>query len=305
MSYPINTPTPSGTTSPVETRALAPYYRLTSLMRLPGKTGTGVYNEATLYCAGDTLRLGWTSPTVDSRLRRGDIVTVREGRARAPRPEVLPVLRIARVDQPVAAVNPFELVPSSWLNDRVLAQRAKNLWEQMDRPLQHLLNAVLWDGARFYRYVTGPVSLAEYPASPGGTFRRAVALAEEAVLLADGLPNVARGVLIAAALLHEAGKADDFRVAPDGRGLALSERGRWVGYQHTLLEWLGVARTKVIVPDAWYLLLVHVLIAFHRPPESPQAIETAILKVAHGFIDSPERVRNADRLIACASPSLH
>ena len=310
MSYPIdrhtiNTPPPSGTTSPVDTRALAPYYRLTSLMRLPGKTGTGVYNEATLYCAGDTLRLGWTSPTVDSRLRRGDIVTVREGRARAPHPEVLPVLRIARVDQPVAAVNPFDLVPSSWLHDRALAQRAKNLWEQMERPLQHLVNAVLWDGARFYRYVTGPVSVAAYPAPPGGTFRRAVALAEEAVLLADGLPNVARGVLIAAALLHEAGKADDFRVAVDGSGVTLSERGRWIGFEYTVLEWLGVARTKSIVPDALYLLLVHVLIAFHRPPESPQAIETAILKVARGFIDSPERVRNADRLIACASPSLH
>ena len=94
-------------------------------------------------------------------------------------------------------------------------------------------------------------------------------------------------------------------MAPDGRGLALSERGRWVGYQHTLLEWLGVARTKVIVPDALYLLLVHVLIAFHRPPESPQAIETAILKVARGFIDSPERLRNADRLIPCARQTLH
>ena len=305
MSYPINTPTPSGTTSPVETRALAPYYRLTSLMRLPGKTGIGVYNEATLYHAGDTLRIGWTSQTVDSRLRRGDIVTVREGRARGPRPEVLPVLRIARVDHPVAAVNPFDLAPGSWLNDRAIARRAAALWEQMERPLQHLVNAVLWDGARFYRYVTGPVSMAEYPAPPGGNFRRAVELAEEAVLLADGLPDVARGALIAAALLHDAGKADDFRLAPDGRGLTLSERGRWIGYQHTILEWLGVARTKTIVPDALYHRLAHVLIAFHRPPESPQAIEAVILKVARGFVDSPERLRQADRLMACAPQSLH
>ena len=49
MSHFINTHLPSGKTPPVETKALAPYYRLTSLMRLPGKTGTGVYNEATLY----------------------------------------------------------------------------------------------------------------------------------------------------------------------------------------------------------------------------------------------------------------
>lgn len=281
------------------------YYRLTSLMRLPGKTGPGVYNEATLYHAGETLRIAWTSPTVDSRLRRGDIVTVREGRARARQSAVLPVLRITRVDQPVAAVNPFALVPPSWLDDRTIAQRATALWEQMERPLQHLLNAVLWDGARFYRYVTGPVSTADYPAPSGGNFRRAVALAEEALLLANGLPNVARGVLIAAALLHDAGKADDFRLAPDGRGLTLSERGRWIGYQNTILEWLAVARTKAIVPDAVYLLLIHVLVALRRPPESPQAIETAILNVARGFVDSPERLRQADRLMACAPQSLH
>ncbi len=305
MSDFITTAAPSGTPAASERRPLAPYYRLTSLMRLPAKSGTGVYNEATLYHAGETLRIAWTSPTVDSRLRRGDIVTVREGRARAHRPEVLPVLRIARVDQPVAAVNPFDLVPSSWLHDRALTQRAKNLWEQMERPLQHLVTAVFWDGARFYRYVTGPRSAADYPAPPGANFRRSVALAEEALLLADGLPNVARGVLIAAALLHEAGKADDFHLAADGSGVTLSERGRWIGYPQTVLEWLAVARTKVIVPDALYHLLVHVLIAVHRPPESPQAIETAILKVARGFVDSPERVRNADRLIARASPSLH
>ena len=281
------------------------HYRLTSLMRLPGKSGRGVYNEATLYHAGEALLIAWTSPTVDSRLRRGDIVTVREGRARALRPEVLPVLRITRVDQPVAAVNPFALVPPSWLDDRTIAQRATALWEQMERPLQHLLNAVLWDGARFYRYVTGPVSTADYPAPPGGNFRRAVALAEEALLLANGLPNVARGVLIAAALLHDAGKADDFRLAPDGCGLTLSERGRWIGYQNTILEWLAVARTKAIVPDAVYLLLIHVLVSLRRPPESPQAIETAILNVARGFVDSPERLRQADRLIACAPQSLH
>jgi len=300
MSDFIKTATSAATTFAAKGGALAPYYRLTSLMRLPSKNGAGVYNEATLYHAGDTLRIGWTSPTVDSRLRRGDIVTVRAGRGRARHPEVLPVLRIARVDQPVAAVNPFDLLPSSWLHDRTLAQRAKDLWEQMDRPLQHLLNAVLWDGARFYRYVTGPRSAADYPAPPGGNFRRSVALAEEALLLAEGLPNVARGVLVSAALLHEAGKADDFHLSPDGRGLTLSERGRWIGCEYTLLEWLAVARTKAIVPDALYLLLVHVLVAMRRPPESPQAIETAILSVARGFVDSPECLRQADRLMPCA-----
>jgi hypothetical protein len=78
------------------------------------------------------------------------------------------------------------------------------------------------------------------------------------------------------------------------------KRGRWIGYQQTVLEWLAVARTQVIVPDTLYLHLVHVLLALHRPPETPQAIETAILNVARGFIDSPQRLRDADRLISRA-----
>ena len=67
-----------------------------------------------------------------------------------------PVQRIVRVDQAVAVVNPFALIPPTWFDDREIVRAAAMLWGQMERPLQHLVNAVLWDGARFYRYVTGP-----------------------------------------------------------------------------------------------------------------------------------------------------
>ncbi len=135
-------------------------YRLTSLMRLPGKKGQGIYNEAVLYHERESLRVCWASASVDSRLRRGDLVTVKAGPPKGPRSDLLPVVRIVRLDRPEVTVNPFEMVPTSWLNDPSVALRAKALWGQMERPLQHLLNAVLWDGARFYRYVTGPVSSA-------------------------------------------------------------------------------------------------------------------------------------------------
>ena len=275
-------------------------YRLLSLMRLPGKKGQGIYNEAVLYHERESLRVCWASASVDSRLRRGDLVTVKAGPPKGPRSDLLPVVRIVRLDRPEVTVNPFEMVPTSWLNDPSVALRAKALWGQMERPLQHLLNAVLWDGARFYRYVAGPVSSTDYPAPPGGNFRRAVALAEEALSLADGLPSVARGVLIAAALLHTAGKADDFRLAADGTGFKLSERGVWIGYQQTILEWLAIARTQVIIPDACYYHLVHVLIALRRPLGASRLIETAVLNAARHFVDSPENLWQTDGLIPFA-----
>ena len=289
-----HTTTRAGETSSLERKAPEIYARLISLMRLPGRTGHGIYNEATLYHDGETRQVSWTSSTVDARLRRGDVVTVRAGRAKTHVGEMTPVQRIVRVDQAVPVVNPFALIPPTWFDDREIVRAAAMLWGQMERPLQHLVNAVLWDGARFYRYVTGPASTAEYPAPAGGGFRRAVACAEEARLLADGLPKVARGVLIAAALLHEAGKADDFRLSADGSGLILSERGRWIGYRQTLLEWLAVARTEVIVPDGLYHRLVHVLLATHRASELPPTIEAAILNVARNLADGLKS-NHADR----------
>lgn len=91
---------------------------------------------------------------------------------------------------------------------------------------------------------------------------------------------------VAAAFLHDAGKADDFRLTPDREGYEFSERGRLVGYRHTILEWLAVARCKdgVIVPESQYLALVHALTATrgaeHLGIRGPQIIEATILSVA-------------------------
>ena len=156
-------------------------------------------------------------------------------------------------------------------------QRAAVLWEQLSRPCQHLFNAVLWDGGRFYRYVTGPISSSDYSGMPGSNFRQAVAIAERALSLARGLSDISLSVVICAALLHTVGKADDYRCSADG--YTLSERGYWIGSQYTILEWLAVARAKVPVPESQYLALVHALIAEGRPGDG-QSTEATILAVA-------------------------
>ena len=150
--------------------------------------------------------------------------------------------RLELVDKPIPWLNPFSMLPPGWVSDRNAVERAGHLWEQMGRPLQHLFNAVLWDGGRFVRFVTGPVSTSDYPWQPGGNFRHAVTVAEQAAALSKGLSDVSTPVVIAAALLNDAGKADEFRLSQDGNGYVLSERGHWIGFQHTILEWLAVAR---------------------------------------------------------------
>ena len=264
------------------------YFRLCSISRLPGLEGKGVQNEATLYHPTTSLTVRWASSAVDIRLNRGGLVMVHGCGGRTTVPDRVAVTKIEHIDRPVVSINPFEFVPGAWLPNTEFLRRAATLWERLDRPFQHLFNAVLWDGQRFYRYITGPASLIDDVVPPGANFAYAVELAEQALSLAEGLPHINRNVLIVAALLGDAGKAEGFKRTPEG-GLNLTERGRWIGYQQTVLEWLAVAREKVIVADSSYHRLVHVLMARANPSVMPIADEIAFLRSAASFVESPVR----------------
>ena len=261
-------------------------FRLVSITRLPGPNGRGVTNEATLFHEQASLKVVWTSPQVDCRLKRGCYVAVRGLDSKTFDRDCQQIKRLDRLDKTLPTVNPFETIPHSWVRDRSWVHRAASLWEQLSRPFQHLVTAVLWDGSRLERFLTGPSALHGYPPYPNGNLRHAVETAEQAKMLANGMSDVCNSVLIAAAFLHDAGKADDFRLTPEREGYEFSERGRLVGYRHTILEWLAVARCKdgVIVPESQYLALVHVLTATrgaeHLGIRGPQIIEATILSVA-------------------------
>ena len=121
--------------------------------------------------------------------------------------------------------------------------------------------------------MTGPCSPNDYDGQGSGNFRRAVETALQARQLAVGMRDVSLPVVITAALLHAAGKADDYR------RVVISERGRWIGYQTTLLEWLAVARGRVIVPETQYLKLIHALIAARGDGVTRKSMEAMILSV--------------------------
>lgn len=271
----------------------AAYYRLTSITRLPGKGGRGVTNIATLYHEQGAREVTWQSAQVDCRLKRGCYVAMR-GIEQVASDRVTKIQRLDLLDKPLPSVNPFDAVPANWVRDRSLVKRASNLWDQLTRPLQHLVTAVLWDGGRFERFVTGPATLSCHPTVPNANLSHAVETAETALMLANGLKDVSTSVVIAAALLHDAGKADDFRLSPDRDGYAYSERGQLVGARHTVLEWLAVARGRdgVIVPDGQYLALIHALTASRGAGwlgiREPQIIEATILAAADRVCNESE-----------------
>lgn len=254
-------------------------FRIQSIVRLPFD-GRGTLNRACLFHERAALTVEWVSRQVDVRLVAGALVSIRwQGRPVSLNGAVR-VARIVLLERPEVAVNLFETVPSCWVADRELVRRAAFLWSCLPRGLGHLFNGVFWQGDRFWRFLCGPSSLAGHHAVRHGNFRHSVEVADQALDLATREARVHLGVLVMAALLHDAGKADEYQ---QGRSrLELSDRGRLIGHRQTVLEWLAAARAqfRVIVPEAHYLALAHALTCAKgapawlgmREPQSPEAM---------------------------------
>lgn len=220
---------------------MPPVLRIVSLTRMPGRNGHGVFNEAEVYHEQASLRVCWLSSQVDTRLQKDCLVGIRWLGKPVSVQGAIRISRLVLLERPVPTENLFRTIPSAWVKDRDLVDRATVLWESLSRPFQHLVNVIFWEGNRFHRFLAGPSSLNGHHDAVNGNFRHTLEVAESCLSLARGNPDVCHGVLVTAALLHDAGKADEYRLKPDRRGLAMSPRGLLVGHRHTILEWIAVA----------------------------------------------------------------
>ena len=274
-------------------------FRIVNLVRTPEQTCKQIRNEAVLYHDKASIRVTWVSSQSDSRLQIGRLVAIRWlGKPQSIHGAVC-VSRLVLLERAVPDFNLFETVPSNWVRDRDLVQRAAELWSQLTRPLQHLMNALFWDCHRFQRFLVGPSSLNGHHNGQNGNFRHSVETAEQCMALAKTNPNVSRPVLLIAALLHDAGKADEYRLQSGQRGFVMSDRGVLVGHRHTVVEWIAVARAaeRVVVPEAHYLALMHVLTSAKgaewlgiREPLSPEAMILSAVDRLSGQTDLVTRL---------------
>lgn len=274
-------------------------FRIQSIARLPFNV-RHTLNRAVLFHERASLTVEWISRQVDVRLVAGALVAIRwQGRPAC----VNGAIRIARVvllECPEPSVNLFETIPTVWVSERALIRSAAFLWECLPRGLRHLFNAVFWQRDRFHRYLTGPSSIAGHHAERFGNLRHSIEVADRALDLATREHRVHLGVLIMAALLHDAGKADEYR--PGAGRLTLSDRGKLIGHRLTVLEWVAAARERhrVILPEAHYLALAHALTSAKGAPawlglREPQSLEAILLSAA-------DRISGQSNLMARHAP---
>ncbi|HRQ56394.1 MAG TPA: HD domain-containing protein [Azoarcus taiwanensis] len=259
-------------------------FRIQSITRLPAD-GRLVMNRAVLFHERASLSVEWASRHVDVRLKAGCLVSVCWLGRPVSTNGAICIARLVRLDRPEPSINLFDTLPTSWVIERGLVKRAAALWEGLPRPFAHLFNAIFWDGQRLHRYLTGPSSLGGHHPERLGNLRHSIEVAERALDIAAREARVHRGVLVMAALLHDAGKADEYRLGASRH--ELTDRGRLIGHKMTVFEWIAVARAKhrVILPEAHYLGLIHALTSAKGAPpwlgiREPQSLEASILSAA-------------------------
>jgi len=262
---------------PIET--MPGVFRIVSTSCIPMANGRGVAYRVELYHDRAQLTVTFTRSQPDIRLRADLLVSVRWKLPVVSVEGAIQISRLALMEHPVKEVNPFEMVPPRWVRDRDLVVQAKNLLETLPDNLKQLVSAIFWNGVRFRLFCDRPASIRGHHSSRNGNLRHTVEVAGMVRLLAKQYPQANLGISLAAALLHDAGKAAEYGTWSNG-DWCMTDRGKLVGHRHTVLEWIAVAlaTNRIMLPERHHLSLLHALTSAPnaewlgiRTPVTPEA----------------------------------
>lgn len=242
--------------------------------------------HATIFHEQASLRVFWTVRQPDMRISPGVLVKISWAGHPQSQEGAIRIVRLILVEIPVSYLNLFDTIPSSWVKDRILIQRASALMDWLPQDLRYLFNGIFWEGRRFHRFIVGPSSLNGHHNLTNGNFMHTVDVAERCLELATRESLACRSVLVMASLLHDAGKADDYQFNRQRQCFEMSARGALVGHRHTILEWIAAALAclRINLPEKHHLALLHCLTAAKGAKylgiRTPVSQEANILSVA-------------------------
>ncbi len=226
-----------------------------------------VHYTADLYHHRVSLHVEWTCRNPDTRLKPGDLVSPRWSGKTTSQNGVIRLSRLVLLEQPESTLNLFHTVPRGWVKDRDLIEEAAGLWSAIPKHYAYLFNAIFWNGQRFRRFCMGPSSINDHHSMDNGNLIHSVDVAKSNLedCIRQGKGN--RGLSIVIGLLHDAGKADEYRLKPN-TSWRLSDRGILIGHRQTIIEWIAAARARWVtkMPENQYQALVHCLTCSANAP---------------------------------------
>lgn len=261
--------------APATLDRLPTVYRLLSISRKQiGERRT--LCAATIFHEKVALRVSWVVGTPDLRLKPGDLVSPRWPGAASYENGTIRIGRLVLLERPEPWLNLFHTVPHDWVDDRELVGQAAILVEALPRPYRFLFNAIFWDGGRFRRFCTVPSSPGGYRAADNDNLHHAVETARAMRDRCGANEKASAALSILAGFLHNAGKADEYRISPNG-DWKLTDRGKLLGHKVTAIEWVAQARAKwnLLLPEEHYMVLLHSLACSTFAPELMGTVESA------------------------------
>ena len=233
------------------TRSGDPFLSL-ELADRTGRVGAVVWNDVNVlgerFDEGDTVR-------VLGRVERYD-----------GRPQIA-IRDVRRLDQGDA----LELVPGARRDAETLDGMLEFLAGEIDDPgLSALVGTFQADASFRERLRTAPAS-EQHHAYAGGLLEHTVAVAPLCREAAQLHPRLQPDVLLAAALLHDAGRTETFR---PGVTIAVSEQGRLIGHVVAGVRMIDAAARELALDDDRLLPLLAAVSGHHGPIEG-RRLETA------------------------------
>jgi 3'-5' exoribonuclease len=196
---------------------------------------------------------------VSARFERGDAVLAR-GRVERFRGQLVAELEEVRRLEPGQA-DPAEFLPAAYRDPEELEGFLEHLAREVHDPaLREVVERVLFREPLAAEFRRAPCTRAGHHAYLGGLLEHTVAVATLVGELCTLHPRLDSDLLMAAAVLHDAGKAREFTY---GAEIGLSEQGRLLGHLQIGAELIGAAAGG-LAPERRAQLLSCVL-AHHGP----------------------------------------
>jgi len=197
------------------------------------------------------------------RFERGDAVWVR-GRAERYRGELTAELDDIRRIEP-ADIDPAEFLPAAYRSIEELEGFLEHLTREVhDEGLRGTVERVVFTEPTAAGFRRAPCTIAGHHAYLGGLLEHTVSVATLVGEVCQLHPRLDSDLLMAAAIVHDAGKAREFTY---GAEFELSDEGRMLGHLAIGAEIIGAAARDL--PSERRLALLGCVLSHHGPDSGP------------------------------------
>lgn len=176
-------------------------------------------------------------------------------------------------------VDMADLLPSSKRPREEMEAELRQQIEALAEPWQTLVAYLLLEEPWAHLYASAPAARQMHHAYVGGLLEHSLSMAALARFLAAHYPYVDANLLVAGALLHDLGKAEEYSLED---GFGYTEDGRLVGHIVRAIVIIEKAAAELGFPEADLRRLVHLIAAHHGThewgsPVKPKTLEAVLL----------------------------